>query len=46
MGVYSGALSYANDITLLCPSVWGLDEMLKICDKYRFENNTIFNNSY
>ena len=22
-GVYVGALSYADDITLLCPSVWG-----------------------
>ena len=26
-GVYAGALSYADDITLLCPSVWGLNEM-------------------
>ena len=23
-GVYAGALSYADDITLVCPSVWGL----------------------
>ena len=36
------ALSYAN-ITLLCSSVWGLNEMLKISDKYRLENNIIFN---
>ena len=42
-GVYAGALSYADDITLLCPSVWGLNEMLKICIKYRLENNIIFN---
>ena len=42
-GVYAGALSYADDITLLCPSVWGLNLMLKICDKYRLENNNIFN---
>ena len=42
-GVYAGALSYADDITLLCPSVWGLNEMLKICNKYRLENNIIFN---
>ena len=21
--VYAGALAYADDITLLCPSVWG-----------------------
>ena len=43
MRVYAGALSYADDITLLCPSVWGLNEMLKICNKYRLENNIIFN---
>ena len=42
-GVYAGALSYADDITLLCPSVWGLNEMLKICNKYRLEYNIIFN---
>ena len=42
-GVYAGALSYADDITLLCPSVWGLNKMLKICNKYRLENNIIFN---
>ena len=34
-GVYAGALTYADDITLLCPSVWGLNETLKICDEYR-----------
>ena len=28
-GMYAGAISYADDITLLCPSVWGLNEMLK-----------------
>ena len=28
---------------LLCPSVWGLNEMLKIYNKYRLENNIIFN---
>ena len=42
-GVYAGALSYADDITLLCPSVWGLNEMLKISNKYRLENNINFN---
>ena len=40
-GVYAGALSYADDITLLCPSVWGLNEMLTICNKYRLKNNII-----
>ena len=31
--VCAGALSYADDITLLC--VLGLNEMLKICNTYR-----------
>ena len=41
--VYAGAFSYADDITFLCPSIWGLNEMLKICNKYRLENNIILN---
>ena len=41
-GVYAGALSYADDITPLCPSVWGSNEMMKICNQYRLENNIIF----
>ena len=36
-------LLYADDITLLCPSVCGLNEILKICNKYRLENNIIIN---
>ena len=42
-GVYAGALSYADYITLLCPCVWGLNEILKICNKYGLYNNIIFN---
>ena len=33
-GAYAGAISYADDIALLCPSVWRFNEMLKIYDKY------------
>ena len=44
-GVEAGALSYADEITLLCPSVWGSNEMLKICNKDRFEENNIIFNS-
>ena len=32
---------FSDDITLLCPIVCGLNEMLKICNKYRLENNII-----
>ena len=30
----AGALSYDDDIPLLCPSVWGLTEILKPYNKY------------
>ena len=29
---YVGALSHADDITLLCPSIRGLNKMLDICN--------------
>ena len=31
---YVGALSYADDITLLCPSIRGLNKMLDICNSF------------
>ena len=31
-GNFMGVLLYADDITLICPSIWGLNEMLKICN--------------
>ena len=31
---YSGALSYADDITLPCPSVRGWNEMIVLCCEY------------
>ena len=36
-----GNTLYADDITLLCPSVCGLNEMLKICKNIDGENNII-----
>ena len=38
-----GALSYADDITLIAPSIGGLNEMLKLCDNYATVYNVIFN---
>ena len=40
---YSGALSYADDITLLCPSVRGLNEMIVLCCEYAKEYDIMFN---
>ena len=31
---YICALSYTDDITLLCPSIWGLNEMIVLCREY------------
>ena len=38
-----GTLSYADDITLIAPSIGGLKEMLKLCDNYATVYNVIFN---
>ena len=41
-GTYMGVLSYADDITLSCPSIWGLNDMLKICEIFG-RNSILFN---
>ena len=38
-----GALSYADDITLLSPSVQGLQYMVNICEEYGKEFHVTFN---
>ena len=42
-GSTMGALSYADDITIMCPSIGGLNEMLKICYSFAQSNSIIFN---
>ena len=42
-GCYTGALSYADDITLSCPSIRSLNRMLEICNYFAAEHNRIFN---
>lgn len=42
-GQYVGALSYADDITLLCPDIRGLNKMLDVCEVFGKENFIIFN---
>ncbi len=42
--VFVGALSYADDITLLCPSLRGLNKMLDICSHFAELFNITFNN--
>ena len=40
---YMGALSYADDITLISPSLYGLNRMLDICNKFAIDNFIKFN---
>ena len=42
---FVGALGYADDILLLCPSVDGLKNMIKICEDYANEHSIKFNGS-
>ena len=37
-GTYMGALSYADDITLSCSSVHGLNKMMSICSDFATNN--------
>ena len=44
MGNYFvGALGYADDIILLCPSVVGLNKMIRICEEYAEKHHILFN---
>lgn len=41
--VFIGALGYADDVTIISPSIRGLNSMLKICEEYAIEYHMIFN---
>ena len=41
MGVYG----YADDISLLCPTVSGMKEMLKTCETFAKQHDILFNAS-
>ena len=40
---FTGALSYADDITLICPSIRGINNMIDICCEYAKEYDVTFN---
>ena len=40
---FVGALGYADDLILLCPSAEGLREMIKICEDYANIHSILFN---
>ena len=41
--LYAGALGFADDLILICPSEPGIQKMLKICESYAAEHDLIFN---
>ena len=42
---FLGVFGYADDLTLLCPSLSGLKQMLNVCEDYAKEYNILFNAS-
>ena len=40
---YFGAMGYADDLSTLCPTVFGLQQMLKLCDKFGEEYGVTYN---
>ena len=44
-GHYAGALAYADDITLISPSMTGLRKMSSICEQFASEFDILFNRS-
>ena len=41
--IFTGALGYADDIILICPSVTAMKEMIEICEDYAKDHNILFN---
>ena len=41
--IFMGALAYADDVVLLCPTKYGLNRMLTICDVFSEEYKLLFN---
>ena len=40
---YMGIFTYADDISLLCPTLSGIQKMLHICEEYAFNHKITFN---
>ena len=41
---FTGALAYADDVTLMAPSIQGLDALVKECEVFAMEYSVTFNN--
>ena len=42
---FLGVFGYADDLTLLCPTLSGLEEMLNVCEDFAKDYNILFNAS-
>ena len=40
---FTDALAYVDDVTIICPSLRGLNKMLEICNEYAAANHIYFN---
>ena len=40
---YAGAFGYADDITLISPMIYGLKNMLKVCESFAIDYHITFN---
>ena len=43
--IFTGALCYADDLLLLCPTIRGLQKMITLCSEFATEYDVIFNPS-
>ena len=41
--LYVGALGFADDLILICPTESGIQKMLKICESYAADHDLVFN---
>jgi hypothetical protein len=42
---FAGAVCYADDLTLLCPSIHGLQKMVQCCEDYAHEFGLLYNST-
>lgn len=42
---FVGTLAYADDLTLICPTVYGMRKMVAICERYAEQYSILFNGS-
>ena len=40
---FLGVFGYADDLTLICPTLSGLQEMLNVCEDFSKDYNILFN---